>query len=209
MGGRGLRDLEKALAEITLIRSQMARGMEFRGLGAATLAATGALALAAGVAQALWLEEPARHVEAYLLLWIGVAAASVVLIGIETVTRTARAHSGLAQEMILAAVEQFLPAAVSGALLAVVLYETAPASLWMLPGLWQIIFALGVFASRRALPRAIALAGIWYLATGLLCLAAAAGENAFSPWAMGLPFGIGQALIALIVHRHGGDDGEA
>jgi hypothetical protein len=203
-------DLDKALAEITLIRSQMARGMEFRGLGVATLAATGVLALAAAAAQALWLAEPARHVERYLALWIGVAALAVILIGIETATRTARAHSGLAQEMILAAVEQFVPAAAAGALITFVLYAAAPAVLWMLPGLWQIVFALGVFASRRVLPPAIAMAGIWYLASGLACLADGQGENALSPWAMGLPFGIGQALIALIVHCHKGEaDGEA
>jgi hypothetical protein len=203
-------DLEKALAEITQIRSQIARGTEFRGLGAATLAATGALALLAAAAQALWLPEPARHVEAYLALWLGVAAASIMLIGIETVTRTARVHSGLAQEMILTAVEQFLPAAAAGALLTAVLYQVAAAALWMLPGLWQIVFSLGVFASRRSLPPAILLAGLWYLATGLACLAFAGGADAFSPWAMGLPFGIGQTLIAVIVHRHGGAaDGEA
>jgi hypothetical protein len=203
-------DLERALAEITEIRSQIARGTEFRGLGAATLAATGALALLAAVAQGLWLAEPARHVEAYLTLWIGVAAACVMLIGIETVTRSARVHSGLAQEMILAAVEQFLPVVAAGALLTVVLFQTAAAVLWMLPGLWQIVFSLGIFASRRWLPPATALAGLWYLATGLACLAFASGSQALSPWAMGVPFGIGQTLIAVIVHRHGGEaDGEA
>jgi len=203
-------DLEKALAEITMIRSQIARGTEFRGLGTATLAATGAIALLAAGAQALWLEEPTRHAAAYLTLWLGVAAASVMLIGVETMTRTARVHSGLAQEMILAAVEQFLPAAAAGALLTAVLFQVSPEVLWTLPGLWQIIFSLGIFASRRSLPPAIVLAGVWYLATGLGCLAFAGGAQALSPWAMGLPFGIGQLLIAVIVHRHGGEaDGEA
>jgi hypothetical protein len=203
-------DLERALAEITQIRSQIARGSEFRGFGAATLAATGLLALMAAAAQPIWLMEPAGHIEAYLALWIGVAAASLVLIGIETVTRTARVHSGLAQEMILAAVEQFLPAAAAGALLTAVLFQVAPTTLWMLPGLWQIVFSLGIFASRRSLPPAILLGGLWYLATGLACLAFASGDQAFSPWAMGMPFGIGQILIAIIVHRHGGEaDGEA
>jgi hypothetical protein len=204
-------ELEKALAEITLIRSQIARGTEFRGLGAATLAATGVIALLAAAAQTLWLEAPARHVEAYLALWLGVAAVSIILIGIQTVTRSARVHSGLAQEMILAAVEQFLPAAAAGALLTAVLFQVEAAALWMLPGLWQIVFSLGIFASRRALPPAIVLPALWYLATGLACLAFASGTQAFSPWAMGLPFGIGQALIAAVIaHRHGGEsDGQA
>jgi hypothetical protein len=203
-------DLERALAEITHIRSQMARGTEFRGLGAATLAATGGLALMGAAAQGLWVADPRLRIEAYLGLWIAVAALSVALIGIETVLRAARAHSGLAQEMILAAVEQFLPAAIAGAVVTAILYRMAPAALWMLPGLWQIFFALGLLASRRSLPAAIGYAGLWYLAAGLSCLALGDGAEALAPWRMGLPFGIGQCLIALIVHRHPGEgDGEA
>ena len=47
-----MRDLDKALADITAIRAQMARGTEFQGYGPITVAATGVLALAAAGAQA-------------------------------------------------------------------------------------------------------------------------------------------------------------
>jgi hypothetical protein len=40
-----MRDLDKALADIFAIRSQIAAGTAFRGYGAATVAATGGLAL--------------------------------------------------------------------------------------------------------------------------------------------------------------------
>ena len=79
----------------------------------------------------------------YLALWVGTAAVSVILIGIETVARTHRIHSGLADEMIRAATEQFIPAGIVGALLSVVLFHSAPDALWMLPGLWQILSASG------------------------------------------------------------------
>jgi len=41
---------------------------------------------------------------------------------------------------------------------------------------------------------------VFYLATGTLCLALAQGEHALSPWAMGLPFGVGQLLAALVLY---------
>ena len=69
--------------------------------------------------------------------------------------------------MIYAAIEQFIPAGVAGALLTFVLFRFAPESLWMLPGLWQIVFSLGVFASCRSLPRPMFAVGVWYLAAGL------------------------------------------
>jgi hypothetical protein len=42
-------DLHKALGDISSIRRQMAQSTEFRGYGPATLAATGAIAVLAGV----------------------------------------------------------------------------------------------------------------------------------------------------------------
>ncbi len=196
-----MRDLDKALADITAIRSQMARGAEFRGYGPVTVAATGCLAVVAAGIQALWLPDPATDTFNYVALWVVTAASSVALIGSEMVARSRRIHSGLADEMIYAATEQFVPAGVSGALLTVVLFRFAPESLWMLPGLWQIIFSLGFLASCRSLPRPMYAVGVWYLAAGLAGLVAASGEHAFSPWAMAVPFGIGQLLMAAILYR--------
>ena len=71
-------------------------------------------------------------------------------------TRTRRMHSGMADEMIRMAVEQFLPSAGAGALMTLVLVRFVPAAVWMLPGLWQVIFSLGVFSSCRFLPRPMA-----------------------------------------------------
>lgn len=192
-------DLYKALAEIEAIRSQMARAMEFRGYGPATLAATGILALGAAAIQAHWIKNPAHDIGAYLAIWIATAIVSVVVISIETVTRTRRIHSDLASEMIHSAVEHFLPALVAGLLLTIVLVYYAAANLWMLPGLWQVIFSLGVFSSCQFLPRPMFAVGVWYLAAGLTCLVLGDSEWAFSPWTMGVPFGIGQLLVAAVL----------
>jgi|SRR5271165_5256869 len=202
-------DLDKALADITAIRNQMARGAEFRGYGPMTVAATGLLAFLAAGIQALWIADPASNVFAYLVLWIATAAISVILIGTETVTRSRRIHSDLADEMIYAAAEQFVPAGVTGALLTVVLFRFAPQCLWMLPGLWQIVFSLGFFSACRSLPRPMFAVGVWYLGTGLSSLAFTGESYAFSPWAMAGSFGIGQLLMAVILQRTiGGEDAE-
>ena len=67
-----------------------------------------------------------------------------------------------------------------------------------LPGLWQIIFSLGVFSSCRFLPRPVVAVGAWYLLTGLTCIALA-DSRALSPWAMGIAYGAGQLLVAGIL----------
>jgi hypothetical protein len=188
-------DLNRALEDISSIRRQMARGTEFRGYGPATLAVTGIFAILAAAVQAFWVPDPANHISLYLWIWIVTALLSAVLIGFQTVTRAHRMHSGLANEMIYMAVEQFLPAAGAGALITLVIAQSAASVTWMLPGLWQLIFGLGVFSSCRFLPRAMAAAGMWYLLSGLACIALG-DSRAFSPWAMGVSYGAGQFLAA-------------
>jgi hypothetical protein len=204
-----MQELRKALADIDAIKGQVARATEFRGYGPATVALTGVVAMLAACVQALWLDRPREQVGAYLAIWVGAAVISTALIGAETVTRSRRLHFAMADEMIYAALEQLIPATVTGALLTFVLVRFAPESLWMLPGLWQILFSLGVFASCRLLPKALFAAGAWYLASGLIVLALSAGGPFWSPWAMAIPFGIGQLIVAGILYRTlGGLDGE-
>jgi|HubBroStandDraft_6_1064221.scaffolds.fasta_scaffold27250_4 hypothetical protein len=194
----GMNDLNKALGDISSIRRQMARSTEFRGYGPATLAATGVFAMIASGAQAVWLPTPSKAIPAYLAIWITTALVSAALIASQMFARTRRMHSGMADEMIRMAVEQFLPSVGAGALITIVLVRYVPAALWMLPGLWQIIFSLGVFSSCRFLPRPTVVAGAWYLFTGLVCISLA-DARAFSPWAMAIPYGVGQLLVAAIL----------
>jgi hypothetical protein len=199
-----LSEFDRALAQINALRSQVAKATEFHGYGPMTFAVTGAVAGLAGLAQGRWLSAPAQHTTAWLALWVGVAAASAAIIGVEMVGRSRRLHVHLAHDMIRAAVEQFLPCAVAGGALTAVLATATPQSLWMLPGLWQMLFGLGVFASCRFLPRPMLLVGGWYLATGLVCLAAGGGAQAFAPWTMAAPFGVGQILVAAILRLNAG-----
>jgi hypothetical protein len=191
-------DLHNALGDISNIRKQMARSTQFRGYGPATLAGTGVGALIAAAAQGFWLPEPANHVQAYLSLWIGTAVLSSAFAGVQIYTRTRRLHSGLSDEMIRTAVEQFMPAVGAGMLITGVLVRYVPSVLWMLPGIWQVIYSLGVFASCRFLPRPMIAAGAWYLLTGLVCLALG-NFRALAPWTMGLAFGAGQLFVAGIL----------
>ena len=204
-----MKDFDKALAEIAAIRGQVARSTRFHGLGAVTLAATGLMAAGVAAAQAVWLPMASEDVGVWLALWCGLAAVCAALIGLEMVMRTARARLGIAQEVIATAVERFSPAAAAAALVTVALYQKAPGTVWMLPGIWQVIFSLGLFASRDSLPPGIWLAGLWYLTTGIGCLSLGSGDLALGPWLMGVPFGAGQILIAAMVWRHdGGADGQ-
>ena len=203
-------ELDDALNQIADIRLQMARTRVFRGYRSSTTFFSAAVAVVAATIQAVYLPDPGKNLAAYLWLWLGAAGICIVTVAVRIVTLLRRDHSSLQRELTLLAVEQFTPCIVVGALLTFVLVRVAWSSLWIMPGLWTILFGMGVLASRRILPSGIALVGAFYLVCGLLSIVWAQVASPFSPWAMGLPFAIGQSASAAILYwnlerRHGSE----
>lgn len=193
-------ELRDALSQISEIRQQMARSEVFRGYRSITVGFSGVLGLLAAASQSQWVGSPQSELGRYLYFWLSVAAISLIVAGAELYGRARSAGPGLAQQMTLLAVEQFLPCIVVGALLTFCIYRGAPQVAWMLPGLWSMVFGLGVFASYRLLPRQIFCIGWYYVLCGGGCLLWGQGDNAFSPWQMGISFGGGQMLTAAILY---------
>jgi len=194
-------DLNQALVEIRSIRRQVAQTTEFRGYGPATLFATAIVALLAGAAQSHWVAEPATHQIQYVALWLSIGIFCAALIATQMLVRANRLHSSMADEMVRMAVAQFLPAGIAGAILPFILLHVTSNVFWMLPGLWQIIFSLGVFASCRCLPRPMLLIGAWFLLTGLACISLG-DVRALAPVTMSGAYAVGMALVAAIHHLY-------
>jgi hypothetical protein len=192
-------ELREALRQISDIRASVARSEVFRGYRSLTVGFSGALGIGAALFQSQWVASPATDLGRYLCFWISVAAVSLIVVTVELCWRAHHAGPGLSREMTRLAVEQFLPCVVAGALLTLSIYRYAPQAGWMLPGLWAMVFGLGVFASYRLLPRQVFWVGVFYIVCGCGCLQWAQGENAFSPWQMGITFGGGQLLSAAIL----------
>ncbi|WP_435018618.1 hypothetical protein TA3x_000600 [Tundrisphaera sp. TA3] len=204
MGPRHLRanamELHEALRQISDIRSQMARAEVYRGFRSLTVAGSGVLALLAAASQPHWVPSPEVELERYLGLWVGVAAVGLAAAGFEMARKARRDGAGLARRSSLVAAEQFLPCVFVGGLLTLCIARGAPHVAWMLPGLWALVFSLGIFASRRLLPRSVVWVGVHYVLSGCACLMAGPGPNWLAPWQMALTFGVGQLLGAAILY---------
>jgi hypothetical protein len=202
-------ELREALAQISEIRQQVARTTVFRGYRALPVALSGVLALAAAGLQTVWIPNPAQDMASYLSLWVSAACLSMLATGVEMVLHCRHSRSALTPATTWLAVSQFLPSIVAGGLVTLVLVGYARESLWMLPGLWAVFFSLGVFASYRLLPKATFWVGVFYMTAGMMCLALAQGPAELSPWAMGVPFGLGQLFAAGVLYwTLERDDGE-
>jgi hypothetical protein len=93
-----------------------------------------------------------------------------------------------------------LPSVIAGASITVVLARQSPANLALLPGLWQILFSLGIFASARLLPRPLFGIGAFYMCAGIVMVSLARTNLSLDPWAMGIPFAVGQLASAGILY---------
>jgi hypothetical protein len=129
------------------------------------------------------------------------AILSVIIIGIEMFALSRRHHGGLAGSMISNAVQTFLPIGAAGAVIAAVILVNRPDLAWSLPGLWQILIAIGIFNSLKFLPKLITIAGAWYFLAGAGVLLLGSYGASLSPLAMGVPFAVGQGVMALILFK--------
>lgn len=195
-------DVEHALSQLASIRTQMAASVRFRGLAPEAVAGTGILALVAACLQTAWPAQFAGDPVSFTLLWVVVGATAAAAIAIEAIGRSHRLHGGMAELMMGSTLRLFVPFGVVGAVLTLVLLYTAPEISWLLPGMWQMLIALlGFTAAVTNLPRLVAWGGVWYLLCATTVLVLAGQDHMATPWMMGLPFGGGQLLIALLLKR--------
>ena len=195
-----MRDIDRALADITDIKNQLAAGTMFRGFGPAVMAISGLLAFATAIAQSIWPEMLGANLDNYIITWLITATIAAILISWEVYARSHRHHGGLADSIVLNAFEQFLPAGFASLALTAVFWKFASGSLWLLPGMWQVFLGLGMFAGSRSLPRPVRWVGGWYFLSGFVVIMIASFSNELSPWLMGAPFTIGQLALAGVLH---------
>lgn len=193
-------DLQQALSQLDAIHSQVSRTETFRGYRPLTVALQGGLAMIAAAGQAIWIADPAGNISTWLQLWLTVAAVAITIVSLDLAIDCWRSPSQFERRQTWQAIEQFLPCIAAGGALTWVLSHFALASLPLLPGLWSIIFALGVFSSSRQLPTAVVWVAAYYLLAGLAAIALARGDYSFTPWAMVGTFGVGQLLTASVLH---------
>ncbi|MGD9646824.1 MAG: hypothetical protein AB7U73_14005 [Pirellulales bacterium] len=192
--------LDDALQEIALIRRQLARAEIYRGVRAAPVACTAVIAIAAGGLQALLIGSATAELSRYLAIWCAAAAINATLSAIGIWLRLREDDSPLARQATWLLVEQFLPCLAAGALVTLAIRATAPSAAWMLPGIWQVLFSLGVFAISRQLPRASYAIALVYLLAGAANLAGLGDLPLLSPWRMAVPFATGQLLSAVVLY---------
>ena len=193
------RSIDQALEDLAEIRSSLNRAETFRGYRSASILATAFLAWLGCLLQFRWVNPESPTLSDFLGVWIRIAVFCAVLSFGEVVVRYWRSGP-MFRHMTRSAVGPMIPALLTGFALTVVIAGYAQEVGWILPGLWAIVFGLGVAASARFLPKMVMLVACYFVVCGLASIVLSTRGWAYSPWLMGVSFGGGQMLMAAVLY---------
>jgi hypothetical protein len=153
-----------------------------------------------GIAAAAWQAgQPAPIApEAFASYWMGVGALAFLVGSAEIVWHYVRRADEIGRRHTRLVMGQFLPALAAGAVITVALIGAAPGTAPLLPGIWSLVYGVGLFAARPYVPAAGQWVALYYAAAGIVLLATA--STTLSPWTVGGTFGLGQALAAFALY---------
>lgn len=198
-----MNDIERALSEISDIRSQLAANTRFRGYAPEAVAMLGFLSLGIMLAQLVWPESLAASNRQQVLILIAVLVASAVTMATEAITRARKQHGGMAGAMLKGMYRAQLPICLVGAAVGVVLFAHEHDLIWILPGMWQMLVGVVSFNSYSTMPKAIVWPAAWFVISGAAVMWLAGQEGHLTPLLVGVPFTVGYLSIAWILHREG------
>jgi hypothetical protein len=197
-------EVHDALAQLDRIHDQLTKSEVYRGFRVPAVALVGCLGLLAAAGQQ-WVIEPG---EGAAFIWYWSAIGSVgALIGLGAAVRSYLFREDeFEKRRTRRVMGQFLPCLLAGGVLTAALARTE-ATVPLLPGVWAILFGLGVVAVRPHLPRAVGLVGIGYVATGAVLLARVPAEP--DGWCVGGVFGAWHLATAAALWLGSGGEGDA
>lgn len=192
-------DVPQALERIEEIHAQIAKGEVFRGYRPVPVALAGALGLLGA-----WLQPrlvPAGDDGiAFLAFWLALAALNAAINAAVIASGWARTRDPFLRRHTRQVVGQFVPCLVAGAAVSLALPSVDPGLARLLPGLWALLFGLGVFASRPYLARATGWVALWFVVAGTALLAFPPHGWARLGLAHGAVFGLGLLGAAVVLH---------
>jgi hypothetical protein len=183
---------DRAIDDVHFIRGTMERAVSFTAVPGWGGVLMGAVALFAAP-----LASRAETTRGWLFVWIG-SACLAVLIGASNLAQKARAN----RESLLRGpgwrfAMSLAPAFFAGACLTWVLYAAGHAS--ALPGMWLLLYGVGVTAAGTFSIKPVSLMGVSFMALGVLAFVL---SPTFGNTLMALGFGGLHVLFGLWIARH-------
>jgi hypothetical protein len=191
-------EIHEALEQLDEIHHHVHRSQVYKGYRSVLTAIVGLSALFAAFLQPQFVD--LSHPLTFIRFWVTVAAINSSLPIGSILFHFVLHENRLERHKTRQAIGQFIPCLVAGAVLTYAVCRSGDAFIPFLPGIWCILFGMGVYASRPYLPSAIDwMAAIFFLG-GIVLLGTIPSGQSLSPWGMGSVFGFGLLIGAVILY---------
>ena len=192
-------ELNKALEQISSIHDHLNRTEIYKGFRAVHVAAAGLFGCLGAFFQPRFLGQ--RPVPlSFVYYWVIIAALNLSFIVGFSLYRYFLHEKSMERKKTRYVWTQFTPSLVIGLLLTLSIAPMGDKMIALMPGLWAFVMSLGVFSTGPFLPRMSRWIALYYLLAGFILLGLARKDLSFSPWCMGLTFGFGQILGAVVLY---------
>jgi hypothetical protein len=188
--------VREALDRLEAIHDQLTRSEVYRGFRVRAVVLVGLLGFLAAAVQP-HVPGAAGGVE-FVWFWVAVAGICGLLGTAAAVHAYALREDEFERRRTRRVVAQFAPCILAGAAITLGVARV-PELIALLPGLWAMVFGLGVIATRPHLPPAVGMVGLGYVLAGAVLLLRAVPGDDPSPWAVGGVFGAGHLATALVL----------
>lgn len=210
-------NIHQALSDIAEIRAQLDRTEAYRGFRSTAIGISVLIVIAGAMAQSVSVADPNTQIDKYLTIWFVVAVSSICAAAIEMSVRSRISKNELVNRMHWSLVWQMSPCLLVGFIVTLLIADHAfenPSGdrglMWALPGIWSLLYSLGLFSCQRQLPIQAKYVAIYLLLAGILVLAWNWRTGVPEGWQMIALFGVAHFLLALIlywnVERRGGEE---
>ena len=191
-------EVRKALADLAEVRGRLATVQRFDGYSGSAAIASGIVAIAAGVVQALLVPEPqsAAARQTYLIIWLTCLGFALAINYGAIVAWRFRNRGEQAAVQFRTVGMSIVPALAAGGVITLALLLRGLDDL--LPGMWCATYALGLFASRAMVPQDVVVVAVAFGAVAAVLLLIPS-LHPLAWWIMPLAFGGGQIAIGAMV----------
>jgi hypothetical protein len=192
-------ELQRALSDLAEVRDRLAALQRFEGYSGLAAAGSGIAALIAAFLQLRIAPLPvtSEELRAYLTIWLSCLAVALALnYGAVAVWLLEHRAPGERSRFRTAALSIAPSIVLGGALTFALVGHSAFA---LLPGTWFAFYAIGLFASRGAIPASTFAVTIGFALLAMVFLVTPFDAVALAWWVMPIGFGAGQLAIGYLI----------
>jgi hypothetical protein len=187
-----------ALNKLEEIHAQLAKSGIFKGYRSIYAAITGLIAFIATLFYPAFVEFPDSR--GFVYYWVIVALINCIIAGGMILYQYKKTTTGFEKQKIRRVSAQFCTTIVAGGIVTIAITFSRPGMIPFLPGIWALLFGMGIMTIRPYLPTLIILGAFSYFLAGAVLFFIALEYPAELPMAMGMTFGLGQLATAILLY---------